>query len=185
MEPAIKKEQHYTYADYCALGDEIRYEVQDGMLCVMEAPTRYHQGISVTILRRLSNYVYGKPQRVFHAPFDVRFNADGRDDMVLQPDIIVVCDCSILNKAGCAGVPDMVVEILSPTTASRDRLEKFNIYLRFGVCEYWIVDPDTKTIYVNLLQDGRYVTTTYIEGETAPVHVLPGCEVDVREVFEE
>jgi Uma2 family endonuclease len=185
MEPALKNNQHYTYADYCALEDEIRYEVIDGMLCVMEAPTRYHQGILGTIFRQLSNYVYGKPPKVYVAPFDVRFNADGRDDMVLQPDIIVVCDHSILNKAGCAGVPDMVVEILSPTTASRDRLEKFNIYLRFGVREYWIADPDEKTIYANLLQDGHYVTTTYREGEMAPVSVLPGCEVDVTEVFEE
>jgi Uma2 family endonuclease len=184
MEPALKK-QYYTYADYCALDDEVRYEVQDGMLCVMEAPTYYHQGVLVTILMRLGNFVYGKPQKVFPAPFDVRFNADGRDDMVLQPDIVVICDRSILSKSGCAGVPDMVVEILSPTTASRDRLEKFNIYLRFGVREYWIVDPDEKTIYVNLLQDGHYITTTYREGEMAPVYVLPGCEVDVREVFEE
>jgi Uma2 family endonuclease len=79
----------------------------------------------------------------------------------------------------------MVVEILSPSTAQRDMLEKFNIYMRAGVREYWIVDPDEKAVYANVLQNGRYITRIYKDGDAAPIHVLDGCVIDLADVFEE
>jgi Uma2 family endonuclease len=176
----------YTYADYVTWDDDVRCELYYGEMCVMSpAPTYRHQGISFQLARRIGNFLEGHHSRVFQAPFDVRLDAGGKDDLVLQPDIVLIGDRSILCGTGCAGVPDMVVEILSPSTAQRDMLEKFNIYMRAGVREYWIVDPDEKTVYANVLQDGRYVTTTYADGDAAPVHVLDGCVIDLADVFEE
>jgi Uma2 family endonuclease len=131
------------------------------------------------------SFLEGKPCEVYYAPFDVRLNADTLDNTVVQPDLLIVCDHSILNDAGCAGSPDMVVEILSPSTSSYDKITKFNTYLEAGIREYWIIDPETKTLAANILKDGKYITHPYTNEDTAPVHVLEGCTIDLSEVFEE
>ena len=79
----------------------------------------------------------------------------------------------------------MVIEILSRSTASRDRVLKFNQYLKAGVREYWIVDPDSKTVSVHILKDGEYLARAYAETDAAPVHVLDGCTISLSDVFAE
>jgi Uma2 family endonuclease len=90
-----------------------------------------------------------------------------------------------MDKRGCNGAPDLIVEILSPSTAQNDKLRKFNAYLKMGVREYWIVDPDTKTLNVNLLDQDRYISSMYGLSDMAPVSVLPGLTIDLKQVFEE
>jgi Uma2 family endonuclease len=121
---------------------------------------------------------------VYPAPFDVRLNADTLDDTVVQPDIVVVCDHDKLNDAGCAGAPDLVIEILSPSTSKYDKTTKFNTYLKHCIREYWILDPETKTLAINLLNDNKYITHIYHEKEKAPVHILESFNIDLSEVFE-
>jgi Uma2 family endonuclease len=144
-------------------------------------PSLKHQLINGGLHAQFWAFLEGKPCKVFHPPFDVRLS----NDTVLQPDITIVCDKSKLDDKGCNGAPDMVVEILSPSGASRDMLFKLNEYLKAGVCEYWIIDPESETVYVNILEDNRYTPTEYQKDAKLAVHVLEGCEIDLSRVFVE
>ena len=172
------EKQHFTYADYYAWDDGKRWELINGQAYLMEpGPIWEHQGISGNLFGQLYVFLRDKPEIAFHAPFDVRLNAAVGDDTVLQPDLVVICDRSKLDRTGCKGAPDMVIEILSPSTAGRDRVQKFNLYQEAGVREYWIVDPDSKTVSAHILENGKYATAAYGEEDTAPVHVLEGCQI--------
>jgi len=182
--PMPQENERYTYADYCTWDDSERWELIEGVPYAMSpAPSPVHQRLSSRLHRQLANFLDGKPCEVFHAPLDVRLNADDEDDTVVQPDLVVVCDRSKIDEKGCKGAPDVVIEILSPSTARRDRMVKFQQYQQAGVREYWIVDPDTKTVQVCILKDGLYFVTPY--ADTAPVTVLPGCSINLQEVFAE
>ena len=175
--------KRYTYEDYCAWDDDKRWELIDGVPYAMSAPSLAHQRIIVQLGRLFGNYLVGKPCEVFVAPVDVRLNADGADDTVLQPDVLVVCDMEKLDGKSCVGAPDLAVEILSPSTAMRDKVIKFNRYLNAGVREYWIVDPDSRSVSVNILKNGEYVARAYGENDAVPVHILEGCTIRLSEVF--
>ena len=186
MEALLKEEQHYTYSDYCAWEDGKRWELIDGKAFAMSpAPSWRHQGLSGNLYLQFATYLKGKACRVFHAPFDVRLNADTLDDTVVQPDLVIICDRSKLSGTGCVGAPDMVIEILSPSTARYDRTLKFDIYRRAGVREYWIVDPDTKTLSVHILNNGEYMIRAYTDADIVAVHAIGGCMIDLADVFEE
>ena len=186
MEALKKEKNYYTYADYLTWDDDARYELIDGVPYLMSpAPGRRHQGISSEIHRQLANFLKGKSCKVYSAPFDVRLNADEADDTVVQPDILVVCDKSKLDERGCKGAPDMVIEILSPSTIRHDKVKKLQLYQKTGVREYWIVTPDQKTIDVYTLEEGKYFAAVYSDTDVAPVHVLEGCEITLQDVFGE
>lgn len=180
---ALKLERTYTYEEWLAMDDDVRSELLHGVIYMMASPSYSHQKVSMELSRQLSNFLVGKVCEVFSAPFDVRLYKKG--DTVLQPDIVVVCDKSKLNSKGCEGAPDLVIEILSPTTASYDQVTKFNEYLKAGVLEYWIVDPDAKVLIVYRLKNDSYIANTYGEADTAPVGVLPGCTIDLALIFQE
>ena len=184
--PEEKECQHYTYADYCQWDDGERWELIDGVSYLMSpAPLRTHQGISMELSRQLATFLKGKLCEVYAAPFDVRLNADTDDDTVVQPDLLIVCDRSKLDDKCCVGAPDMVIEILSPSSGRYDKLVKFQTYQNAGVREYWIVDPDTRTVQACILENGKYVLTMYGDADIAPVHILEGCTINLRDVFEE
>jgi Uma2 family endonuclease len=178
-----RKSQGFTYADYCTWDDSERWELIDGEAYAMAGAATAHQLISGELFVQLKSFLRGKPCNVFHPPFDVRLNADTYDDTVVQPDLLVVCDKSKLDDKGCNGAPDLVIEILSPSSSAHDKVLKFDTYLRAGVREYWIVDPDGRTVQVHILKNGRYYTTSYVETDTVPVHVLAGCTISLPDVF--
>jgi len=99
--------------------------------------------------------------------------------------MVVVCDKSKLDDKGCAGAPDMVVEILSPSTASYDIVVKTNIYMEAGVREYWIVNPETRTVSAHILENGKYNITYFGTDNPAKCHVLEGLEINLADVFAE
>ena len=183
---ALRKKEGYTYSDYCNWPDDERWELIDGYAYALAAPTITHQRVSGEIFRQLSNFLRGKRCQVFDAPCDVRLNAQGFDDDVVQPDILVVCDeKKLADGKSVVGAPDLVIEVLSPTTASYDRIQKYKLYQRVGVREYWIVDPDEKLLMVNILRAGRYSSFLFFEDDEAvPVEVLDGCSINLTEVFE-
>ena len=184
---AIRLDDYFTYADYCKWPDDERWELIDGKAYSMApAPSLGHQSISIELVGQLRNFLKGKPCKVFHAPADVRLNADGADDTVVQPDILVVCDDSKLDGKSVIGAPDFIIEILSPSTAKKDLVTKERLYKQYGVKEYWTIDPDHKTVTVRILHGNLgYLIHTYDEQETAvPVKALDGCTINLTDVLE-
>ena len=156
----------------------------------MFTPLRVHQEICGELSRQLANFLDGKGAEVFFAPFAVRlFEKEGDapesvDTMVL-PDISVICDHNKLDEYGCKGAPDMVVEILSPSTQRHDQLVKLRLYQQAGVQEYWIVDPENRTVRVILMdEDGRFQPhEIYGCEDLAKVNTLDGCFIELAKVF--
>ena len=159
---------------------------------MMAPPSRIHQEISGELFRQLANFLEGKKCKVYPAPFGVRlFEKDGESpedvDTMVEPDISVVCDKDKLDKYGCKGAPDLVLEILSPSSLRHDRLIKLELYQRAGVREYWIVDPENKSVQV-FLRDGGGVLQpheVYSREAVAKVSVLNGCFIELCKVFPE
>jgi len=179
-------EGSFTYADYAEWPDCPRYELIEGDAIKMEAPSIVHQSMLVELSAQFRTFLRGKRCKVFHAPFDVRLNHKALDNTVVQPDLVVVCDPNKLeNGKHCLGAPDMVAEILSPSTTHKDRNIKFNLYQKAGVKEFWILNPAERDVTVHILKDGVYTTTYHDDTETIPVHVLEGCMINLVDVFEE
>jgi Uma2 family endonuclease len=189
--PLLKEmeKESYTYADVLEWDESLRAEIIDGKVFMMSPPSTYHQSISGRLFYQFFHFLRDKTCQVFAAPFGVRLfpKEDNGDNTLVEPDIVVVCDSSKLDDKGCNGAPDMVIEILSPSTASNDCVAKFNNYLKAGVREYWILDPETRTVQVHILDQGRYTTTVYEANEqktvSIPVSVLPGCKIDLETIF--
>ena len=180
---ALANETYYTYTDYLAWPGETRYELIGGMPYLLASPSQAHQTVSGELFALLHAFLKGKPCKVFAAPFDVRLNPDSGDDTVVQPDLLVVCDQTKLDGKACVGAPDLVVEILSPSSAKMDCLIKQRLYQKAGVCEYWIADPESRTVYVLLQRDGGYDLKEYAGEAVVPVTVLPGCEISLQDIF--
>ena len=113
--------------------------------------------------------------------------SDDDVETVVQPDIVVYCDRSKLTKAGARGAPDFVAEILSPSTAKKDLNEKYRLYEKHGVREYWVVDPDARAIHAwKLKERGRFgQESLYAEGEAVASTVLEGFVIESKELFAE
>lgn len=183
--PAPQEARLYTYADYCTWGDDERWELIDGVPYAMAAPSIPHQRLLRNIGYNLHHFLRGKKCEVFYAPTDVRLNAETLDNTVVQPDILVVCDKSKLTQAGLVGAPDMAVEILSPSSAYHDTVRKHKLYMKVGVREFWIVDPESHTVATYILCDDSYTSKVYEKPDVVPVSILEGCNVDLTEVFDE
>ena len=189
----LDESKRYTYADYLTWLDDKRRELINGFIHLMSAPNELHARISFNWGFWAKIFIRRRKRkcRIYHAPFDVRLPLHGEtaDDKiydVVQPDICVICDLSKLDEKGCIGAPDLIVEVLSPSTLKYDWNYKFNLYETAGVREYWIVDPKAKVVNIFLLQpDGKYdLGTVYECNQKAPVHIFEGLEIDLDELFE-
>lgn len=159
--PIRKEERAFTYADYLTWHEGERWELIDGAAYDMSpAPNRRHQGIVGKVFVKLANFLEDKPCDVYVAPFDVRLAAqeNAADDEIInvvQPDVSVFCSEEKLDDAGAVAAPDIAVEVLSPYTSVKDQREKLALYERFGVKEYWIIDPANQTLSVYSLNGGE------------------------------
>jgi len=190
--PSLKPSNNFTYGDYITWPDEERWEIIDGHAYNMSpAPSRRHQEISRQLARPIINFLVDKPCKVYYAPFDVRLPvADEQDEdveNVVQPDIVVICDKAKLDDKGCRGAPDLIIEILSPSTTLKDMNTKLSLYERHGVKEYWIVHPVDNIISVfTLTKDGIYVKPeVYSAEDKIKTSILEGLEIDLSLVFRE
>ena len=180
-----QNEKYYTYNDYKTWGNETRYELIDGVPYMMSSPSHIHQRVLRELFKQLAVFLTGKSCELFSAPSDVRLNPYEYDDIVVQPDLFVVCDKSKLDGQSCIGAPDLIIEILSPSTEGHDRFVKLGLYQKAGVREYWIVDPDEKGILAHTLKDDSYIVKPYHGDVKIPVSVLDGCERTLTDIFAE
>ncbi|MDP4145456.1 MAG: Uma2 family endonuclease [Bacillota bacterium] len=188
--PERRNNIKYTYKDYINWPTEDRWEIIDGVPFNMSpAPTRKHQKISGELFASIHNYLRGKTCEVYSAPFDVRLNINNESDdditNIVQPDISVICDSSKLDDKGCKGSPDFIIEIVSPSTLKKDLKEKFYLYEKAGVKEYWIVYPDEKTIVSYTLNEndkfGR--PEVYSEEDNIKVGIFESLEINLNDIF--
>lgn len=151
--PALAPEERFTYRQYRTWPEDERWELIDGHAYSMSpAPMRRHQELLARIFVALRTHLKGKTCQAYAAPFDVLLPKAGEEenevDTIVQPDLVVYCDPGRLTPRGGFGAPDLVVEILSPRTTSRDFGTKLRLFARHGVREYWIVDGAAKAVHV-------------------------------------
>lgn len=183
----------YTYGDYEKWPEGQRWELINGIPHDMTpAPSRIHQEILGEFHLRFATYLKNKPCKVYIAPFDVRIPQGAEKDelitTVVQPDLTVVCDRAKLDDKGCKGVPDLVIEILSPHTAAKDLKIKLNLYEKAGVREYWVVQPADQTVMVfSLQEDGKYIKPeVYDRHDVIAVGIFNReLQVDLTGIFSE
>ena len=189
--PDPEKNGKYTYADYKTWPDSERWEIIDGIAFNMSpAPKREHQKISFEISRQIGNSLTDKSCEAYSAPMDVKLSAlpgaeENDIDIVVQPDILVVCDPDKLDEDGCNGAPDWIIEILSPSTSYKDENEKLALYEKYGVKEYWIIQPGAKMIFIYILdENGTYKKPEVAKkDEVVSSYAVPGVEIDLKKVF--
>jgi Uma2 family endonuclease len=185
-----KPDKKYSYADYLQWPDEERWEIINGVPYDMSpAPSTKHQAISMELGRQIANYLRDKECQVFAAPFDVRLPLNEEKDEeiynIVQPDLSVICDPSKLDEQGCKDAPDLVIEIISPFTAKKELNEKFNLYERSGIPEYWVVFPKFNVVVVYSLDDeGRYQKSgEFTSDQVLSTKLFPGLEIKLEDVF--
>ncbi len=173
-----------TYEDYANMPDDERYELINGELIMAAAPNELHQRLIMGLIRYFIIAADLGLGRAYVAPFDVVLS----DHNVVQPDLLFVPKENehIITTANIQGAPDLVVEILSPSTSRRDWNEKRDLYAKYGVGELWIADPDERVVWVMALRDGEYeVVGKYGDTQTFSSPTLAGVTIDLREVFGE
>ena len=187
---ALEDVQQYTYDDYLKWDDNERWEIIDGQAYNMTpAPGTNHQLISSELIIQLSKHFENNPCQVIAAPFDVRLPMGKQKEKeitnVVQPDISIICDPGKLDRKGCLGAPDLIIEIISPSTTAKDKKEKFFLYEKAGVKEYWLVYPDNKIIEVFSLGDsGRYGRPEiYGDSDSIALTAINGIIVDLQPIF--
>jgi len=182
---AYKDKKKYTYDDLDKIDDNNRYEIYDGQLILMSAPSSKHQAVLGDLLVQFSKFFKDKKCMPFVAPLDVRLDGKGKkSENVVQPDLMVVCDKNKIQDK-IEGAPDFVLEILSKSNRYHDLIYKMNLYQKFGVKEYWIVDIENGIILVNKLSKGNLYNfpKTYKIKEKIKSSIFKGLEISLEETF--
>ena len=179
------REEKYKYSDYENWQDSENWEIISGKAYMMApSPNRKHQEISLKITMEFYNYLKGKSCKLY-SELDVVLS----DEDVVKPDIMVVCDKEKLGEKNIKGAPDLIVEVLSPSTSRRDKVIKLELYKKYGVKEYWIADPVYREITVHYFTENRsQIYYTEDEAEKSEIGVKlfnDELKLDMKYIFEE
>ena len=180
--PALQSgEPMMTLEKYEIFPEDRRIEVFDGVIYDMSSPSQEHQTISVELSTMLNMYVKNKKGdcRVFHAPFDVKLSDDPLT--IVRPDIMIVCDRDKLDGKRCNGAPDFIIEIASASNLADDYIRKLYYYQKFGVREYWIVDPLSRNVTVNYFE-GNHFNVQYSFDSKIKVNIYEDLYIDFSEI---
>ncbi|MGY0693777.1 Uma2 family endonuclease [Virgibacillus sp. FSP13] len=161
-------------------------EFADGIVFMSPSPSTRHQQVSARLQAKLFNFLDGGKCQVFSAPYDIHLHRDDLDDTkIFIPDLSVICDVEGLEENRFVGVPEMIVEILSPSNQSHDLVTKLEAYMKYGVKEYWVVNPMLHAIQVYALTDKQvYQQVDILKSEgVMKSTVLKGFQVDLGEIF--
>jgi Uma2 family endonuclease len=184
-------EKKYSYADYLTWMFQERVELFKGKIFTMsEAPSTYHQEISRDLTVLLWIKLKNHSCNLFVAPFDVRLlstkNSKSDTDIytVVQPDLCVICDESKIDARGAIGAPELMIEILSPGNSKKEMRYKYDLYQEAGVLEYWIVNPENKSIFIYVLKDGIFVGQhPLIEDDKIESPLFSQLDFKLEEIF--
>ena len=193
MENLARKNKEYNYEDLEKLRTKTddRYEIINGDLHLMSSPRGIHQLLLGEIFGQLREYFKDKKCKPFVAPLDVIFN-EGNDrkkwDTVLQPDILVLCDLNKYEKNYIKSAPNFIIEIASPTNLMHDRFKKYTIYQKYGVKEYWIIEPNDKKIFTFVYDKEREIYNTFAEyniTDDVPVDSFKGLKITLLDFYKQ
>jgi Uma2 family endonuclease len=179
----------YSYIDYLRWHFKERVELIRGKIMKMSpAPNVRHQSLISNMSGLFYNHFHKQSCLYFIAPFDVRLPIanlrNGKENTVVQPDLCIICDLSKLDHQGCAGAPDLVVEILSPGNSNHEMKTKFDLYQESGVKEYWIVETEKRLVFVYHLQNGKFIgLQPFTEGMEVKSQLFPDLNIPVSELF--
>lgn len=182
MPPALQPQPEIiTLEQYESLPEDKRVEVFDGIVYDMASPSQIHQAISIQLSTIINNYILRQkgPCRIFSAPFDVKLSDDPL--VIVQPDLMVICDKNKLDEKRCNGAPDFIIEIVSPGNPSDDYIRKLYYYQNYGVREYWIVDPKRKIITVNYFEN-NIVSIQYPFDSTIKVNIYDDLFINFSDI---
>ncbi len=188
-QPEHNLNHKYTYKDCLKWPEQERWELIDGIPFNMTpAPSTEHQRLVLELALILKSGLMPAACSVFVSPFDVRLPLEAEEDAatsnVVQPDVVVICDPSKIDKKGCKGAPDLVIEITSPSTFRKDLTDKYSLYEKSGVKEYWIVYPDNKAITVYRLTDGKFgLPQVYTSEDTIIMGLFAHLSIELSRVF--
>ena len=179
-QPVVK----FTYEDYLATPADERYELLDGDLIMVPAPNIKHQRVQLELATQLSHFIKNRALgELLIAPCDVVLS----DTNIVQPDLLFVSrerEHLLSDGEKVRGAPDLAVEILSPSTADKDRGIKRELYSAFGVTEYWLVDPIAETISIYRQRGGVLAAThTFRRGQTLRSPLFAGLELHLDDIF--
>jgi Uma2 family endonuclease len=183
----------YSFSDYLTWKFQERIELIKGKIFQMSpAPNRYHQRVSSNLHGMFWNVLKGNTCGLYSAPFDVRlinFKKSSDENQiftVIQPDLCIICDRDKLDDKGCIGAPDLIVEILSPGNTDKEMGIKFDLYEENLVKEYWIIEPNDKTIFIYTLQNEKYIglkPQTHLDILKSPL--FPDFNFEISEIFKD
>lgn len=182
---ALANPKRYTYEEFLEISKDRRAEFIDGEIHLLASPSIEHQRIIGSLYRALSNYFDGKKCEVILSPYDINF-LEGEIKHTVQPDISIICDKSKFTSSGYYGVPELIIEVLSPSDSSWDYVKKMDLYSRFRVGEYWIVSPKNSNIQVFLLNEelGVYKEPlTYSKGDIIKSKVFDELSIELKNIF--
>ncbi|MFH0932950.1 MAG: Uma2 family endonuclease [Nitrospirota bacterium] len=183
MAPTVIEKKRYTYEDYLKTPDDERYELIEGELLMTPSPIPKHQRISREIEFELMKFAKENDLgEIFDAPCDVYLD----NENVVQPDILFISKerLDIIGEKNIQGAPDLVIEIISESTAYRDLVQKKKLYAKFGAKEYWIVIPREELIEVYILKDNTYMLhKTYSKDDTLESPYLRNLKVELTGIF--
>ena len=178
-----RENARFSYQDYQLLLEDKRYEILDGNLCMVSSPNTKHQRVSKKLLVALARQIEARDLgEIFVAPYDVVFS----DDNIVQPDMFFIAGgrVGLVGELNLQGAPDLVIEILSVGSRKKDLGTKKNIYARFGIGEYWIVDPDAETIEVQIWSEIGYLRyALYAKSECLSSPLLPTVKLRLQDIF--
>ena len=178
----LSKGQTYTSADYWNLPEDRRAELIGGQLYDMAPPSRMHQRIISQISRIIGNHIESQNGscEVYPSPFAV--NPEAADKDWVEPDISVICDKNKLTDRGCSGAPDLIVEVVSPSSRRMDYSTKNALYSEAGVREYWIVDPEKERTTIYHYEEDA-APTIYTFSQAVPVGIFEGLSITIADLL--
>jgi Uma2 family endonuclease len=184
---AIPESKKYTYEEFLELTKDIeRAEFIDGEIVCLSTPTAEHQRITGRLYSKLLTFFEGKACEPFIAPLDVVLKSESdKEKRSVQPDVFVVCGDKLNDENKYEGIPALIIEVVSPSNESNDFVRKMNLYMKYGVPEYWIVIPQSKTIQVYELDNGFYEQVhIYTMDKLLKSKVFSDLSIDLKSIFE-